>query len=265
MSEKNTAPINVSLTQIPDSIDKTAEGLLVKPAQTIGSTISDLFHLVFGFISFNAEKQRIRYSLKLDAYKKKVENEINAIPSDKIIEPNLQVAGQALENSKFCIESDELTTMFSKLIASSMNSDTISNVHPSFPEILKQMAPQDAHLLLEFKKNSMLPICKYRIAISDSGYHYPLSEIYLNNSLINLEPTYYSSSLASLKRLGLIDIDFLNFLTDDDKYSVYISHTYYSRLQYNYGTKNVSIEKGIAGLTPLGESFIKVCVPDKFD
>lgn len=265
MSEKNNPSMNFTLTQIPESIDETAKGLLVKPAQTIGNTISDLFQLVFGFISFNTEKQRIKYSAKLEAYKQKVEQEINAIPSDKIVEPNLQIAGQALENSKFCIESDELTTMFSKLIASSMSSDTLSNVHPSFPEILKQMSPQDAYLLLNFKKDSTLPICKYRIKISDSGYHYPLDEIYLNDSTKTIEPTYNSSSLASLKRLGLIDIDFLNFIVDETRYSVYTNHPYYTNLQNTYGIKRVGFEKGIAELTPLGKSFIMVCVPDKFD
>lgn len=265
MSEKNNSPINISLTQMPESIDETAKGLLVKPAQTIGSTISDLFQLVFGFIPFNAEKQRIKYSAKLEAYKQKVEKEINAIPSDKIIEPNLQIAGQALENSKFCIESDELTSMFSKLISSSMNEDTICYVHPSFPEILKQMAPQDAYLLLDFKKDSTLPICKYKIEISDSAYHYPLNEIYLNDSTRAIEPTYNSNSLASLKRLGLVDIDFLNFIVDEDRYSVYTNHPYYTNLQNTYGINKVDIEKGIAELTPLGQSFIKVCVPDKFD
>ena len=265
MSEKNSSPINISLTQIPDSLDKTAEGLLVKPAQTIGSTISDLFQLVFGFISFNAEKKRIKYSLKLDAYKKKVENEVNIIPTDKIVEPNLQIAGQALENSKFCIESDELTTMFAKLIAASMNSDTLTNVHPSFPEILKQMAPQDAHLLLDFKKESTLPICRYRVLLSNSGYHYSIDEIYINDLNIDSTVNYYANSLSSLKRLGLINIDFMNHLSDATQYSVYINHKYYSDLRQKYGVKNVSIQKGIAQLTSLGKSFINVCVPENFD
>lgn len=265
MSEKNNPSMNFTLTQIPESIDETAKGLLVKPAQTIGNTISDLFQLVFGFISFNTEKQRIKYSAKLEAYKQKVEKEINAIPSDKIVEPNLQIAGQALENSKFCIESDELTTMFSKLIAASMNSDTLSNVHPSFPEILKQMSPQDAYLLLDFKNYYSLPICRYKVSLSDSSYDYPLSDVYINVSKHQPSPSHYTNSLSSLKRLGLIDTDYINYFSDETQYSVYIRHTYYGRLRYTYGANNVAIEKGIAELTPLGKSFIKVCVPDKFD
>ena len=200
----------------------------------------------------------------MDAYKQKTLKEINSIPPDKVTEPNLQVTGQAIENSKFCIESDELTTMFSKLIAASMNSDTLSNVHPSFPEIIKQMSPQDAHLLLDFKKFSILPICNYKVSQKDLSFKTPLTDIYLNNLYLDTEPTYYSNSLSSLSRLGLINIDFVNFLKDEF-YAIYTNHPYYTYLQTTYGSDRTSIQKGLAELTPLGKSFIKVCVPDKFD
>ena len=142
--KKNIALINADL---PPSVDNAVKNLTDEPTKSVGKTFSDVWYLVFGGISYAADKRRMKYAHKLEQYHEELESAINTIPEEKRIEPDIQVTAQALENSKYCVESDELRSMFVNLIAKSMNADYKATVHPSFAEIIKQMSPDDARVL----------------------------------------------------------------------------------------------------------------------
>lgn len=135
MSGKNS-PL-VDLPELPDSIDNAVKNLIDKPTQGIGQTLSDVWYLVFGGISQTADKRRMKYAHDLELYKQELSQAISSIPEESLIEPNIQITAQALENSKYCIESEELRKLFVNLISKSADSHYASNAHPSFAEIIK--------------------------------------------------------------------------------------------------------------------------------
>lgn len=117
MSDKNSSLIN--LPDLPDSIDNAVKNLTDKPTQGVGQTLADVWYLVFGGITQAADKRRMKYAHDLELYKQELSQKIASIPEENLIEPSIQTTAQALENSKYCIESEELRKLFVNLISKS--------------------------------------------------------------------------------------------------------------------------------------------------
>lgn len=168
---------------------------------------------------------------------------------------------QALENSKYCIDEDNLRKMFTALISNSMNTDFQKDVHPSFAKILKQMSPMDAEIIKVFKNSSLngRPICQYQTK-EERGYTILLDNVFIDYITPSLDMC--SISISSLSRLGLLKISYDDILLNKDAYLGFELQPWFILLKRNLPDKNITIQKGIVSLTPLGRSFTKVCIPD---
>ena len=252
----------VDLPEIPNSVDNAFQNLIDKPTKNIGETFANIWFLVFGGLSQMADKKKMKYAMDLEQYKLELEKSISRIPADRKIEPSIQVTAQALENSKYCIEEPELRTMFSSLISNSMNLDYLSDVHPSFAEMIKQMSPLDAQLLKIFKDGppSGFPICDFHRK-ADNGTYYVLAE----NVFVEFQPENpreVSRALTSLSRLGLLSLSQEVYLANDALYKKFETCEFYKNFKDSFPSANITIKKRKATLTPLGNSFVKVCIPD---
>lgn len=139
---------NINVSVVPKFAETALENVLEAPSKSIGDTFSDIWYLVLGGpIAQAVEKRKMKYAVDLEAYKKKIEEEIEKIPDNKKCEPDVQVTGAILEASKYCAEKEELRNMFAKLIASSMNLDKQDIIHPIFVDIIKRMDNLDAKVL----------------------------------------------------------------------------------------------------------------------
>lgn len=263
MDENNT--INTLLNaELPSSVDNALKNLTDKPSLSIGTTFADLWDLIFGNISKWSEKARIKRDYDIAQYREKLTASINEIPSEKFKEPSIQITAQALEHSKYCISEEELQNMFVSLISNSMNTDFSDYVHPSFSEMIKQMSILDAKIIALFKNISLpgLPVCQYCVNIPNisSGTIVVPEHIFLEISDGDIPPR--SMSLSSLSRLGLITISYFEYLRDQAAYEKFSIHPFYKGLQKYAPIGEISIKKGLVKLTPIGRSFVKVCVPD---
>lgn len=260
----NNKTINtVFNAELPASMDNAVKNLTDKPTLSIGTTFSDLWDLVFSGISYLSEKKKIEYAHKLNLYRKELEESIKQIPPEKLVEPSIQVTAQALENSKYCVDDDELRRMFTALISNSMNTDFSINIHPSFAEMIKQMSPLDAKIIALFKAEPSpgLPACQYHVTIPGDISSPAIPEhIFLEIPEGAISPN--SMSLVSLSRFGLISISYLEHLRDETIYEKFFTHQFYKDLENYWSIGKISIQKGIVSLTPLGRSFVKVCIPD---
>lgn len=262
MNENKT--INAILnTELPASIDNAVKNLTDKPSITAGRILSDLMDLTLGQFSFWAEKVRTKRAYDLEQYRTKLLTSTNKIPPEKLIEPSLRLTAQALEDSKYCISEEELRNMFVSLISNSMNIDFCNYIHPSFSGIIKQMSALEAKIIALFNIENLyrLPVCQYCITISGIiGAPAIPEHIFLE--LPNNDIALNSISLESLSRFGLIAISYDKFLTDETLYEKFLTHPLYICLQKYSPLTTASIKKGCITLTPLGRSFVKVCVPD---
>ena len=260
MSEDTTNKF--SLVDLPESADNALKNLTDEPTQNIGKTIGDVWYLVFGGISHAADKKRMRYATDLKKYQSELDESINQIPEDKKVEPSIQVAAQALENSKYCISSEELRKLFVNLISHSMNADYEQYVHPSFSEIIKQMSPLDAEVLQYFKTSAEQAIVNYKIQ-SPSGSK--TLEEYVYFSPDQCHQFSYAASISSLVSFGLLTVNFLEHFTDNSYYEIFENFPLYHHFKKTFEDeehgKHLVTEKGVCALTPLGKQFVKACLP----
>ena len=255
---------NLEINAIPDSVDNAIKNLTDEPTKTVAHTLSDIWYLVFGVISHTADKRRMRYAHDLDCLRHELTNKINVIPADKQIEPNIQVTAQALEDSKYCVESKQLRDMFSNLIANSMNADYAKAAHPAYAGVIKQMSPTDARVLKAIPPKYLIPIVDYVIEDKRSGStETQYSNIYIP-VLPGLDIFKQAASISSLSRLGILNIDAESKILDENAYAPYEREPFFkefSQKTYRYNPSKVAALRKYCGkLTPFGENFVRVCL-----
>ena len=246
---------------IPKSFDKAVGNITDKPTKEIGQTLSDIWFLVFGEITYSAEKKRKKYEVDLEQYEKELRESLEKVAEEKRIEPKLQIAGQALESSKYCISSVELRRMFVNLISGSVNSDYAKEVHPSFPDIIKQLDDKDAKLLRELAHVEDIPIVDIYIENGENSYSVYESHILLPYGELSSDEC--TLSAAALERAGIITlITVTEWIADDKIYEPFKELPKYKECEKKAidEGKEAGITKGLVRFTTLGKAFIKVCV-----
>ncbi len=249
---------------------KSFEKALEKPATTFGTAINGILLTVFTpLIKYNIKKES-----EIEAYKESILSQVSKISKEKLIEPPLNIIGPAIEASKFYIDCDNLKLMFSKLIASSMNSDKAELAHPSFIDVIKQLSPFDAIVLNELSKSLSHPVISFRLdeTVSTSfgtiGVTIIKNLVKLNciNSInYNLLP----KSIDNLVRLGLFDVSYEYELSpstmykDVDEYfhdllSPIIQNDFLSKDEYK--NRKLTTVHGILDFTNFGIDFIDACI-----
>ncbi len=189
---------------VPEAIDNATKNIIDEPTKNIGTTLADIWYLIFGGISQAADKRKLKYSYALQEFENELKEKISKIPKNKCVEPDMQIIGTVLDASKYCIEKSEIRRMFVKLIESSLHSDYCQYVHPSYVEIIKQMSPMDAKIFNIIMPPVSKPIISIEIRTPSSG----LLPFCRNCSWITeYTPAQCATSFSSLSRLGLINID----------------------------------------------------------
>ena len=262
------APLDVS-----DSVNNAIENLTDKPTTEMGNTIGDIWYLIFGGISYHAEKRKIKYAHALEEYRQSLENKVLSIPDYRLKEPDLQVIGQALDDSKYCAENENVRSLFENLIASSIDKGKEAFVHPSFSGMIKQMNALDAKNMALYKDVRQIPIVEYRLVRVNGTF----TTIERNYTLVNLDIAtvhQQQASFSSLERFGLIDIDYTIFIPGESVYSDFENTSImqqmrsfvvpapdggFSRPKDDEVYKEATFIKGRALITPLGDNFIKAC------
>lgn len=234
--------------------------ILGPAAESVGSTLQSVWDIVFGGITLYGQKKKFMREQDLISFKKSVEDRVVEIPEDCLKEPQLSILGPTLEASKFYFEEKPLREMFSALAAASMDARKEKDLHPSYPEIIKQMSPLDAKNLSFF--NATLPIAEYYQEKQDSTHKRRtiLSNVFLaNKNELDLEVQ--SRSIASLCRLGLIEVDYERYMLSTRYYSAFYTTDYFLDLQEKLKPRwSVGVSPGRVRTTPLGKSFRSVCL-----
>lgn len=250
--------------ELPDSFNSIIENTTKDLTVNAGKTFGDIWFLIFGGISRAADKRHAKYAHDLAIYEQELSASITKIPEDKRTEPSLQITAQALENSKYCIDEKELRKMFTALICNSMNSDFSKDIHPSFAEIIKQMSVLDAKIMNLYKQDNArigLPVCQYIPRFPGLTPSTPAPEhIFLE--LPDSDMLLCSLAISSLEGLGLVAVSYNHILSTPNVYDKFEQHPFYKVTAKSVPIMDMDIKKGVVSPTPLGRSFIKVCIPD---
>ena len=243
-----------------------AEDIIRPTSQSIGNNLGLFVDGVMGWLGFWGEKQKIKRAVYLEEYKCKITENVLGIPEENLIEPPTRIVGPAIEASKYFIEEEYCRDMFAKLIASSCDLSVSNAVHPSFPEIIKQLTPLDARFLALFKRFGTYP------AVELTEEHKDKKVTPFPNMLFDFkeaeqqfdhrEQLELTKTIENLSRFGLLSKNTavleLNF--DYDRFK---EHWLYKGIMplLDEGS-TIKMKKYRLELTQLGKDFLRCCVAD---
>lgn len=255
MSE-NPITIHV-LPEVPPSVDKSIQNLTDLPTKGIGQTLADCWFLVFGGISKEAEKKRIKYANELKKFEEELKSSISSVPESVRKEPSSQIVLSALDNAKYCVEEKELRDLFTALLTSSIDSN--QTVHPSFSYIIARMSPNDAKMLKIFPRQECFPICDIALKSSSStDFNVLERNVFIDGpDTMSLEEK--TLSISSLISLGLLEIPAGLFLVDEGYSRFYESEPFLS-FSMRYDRESLFLEKRTVQLSKLGKLFVSCCI-----
>ena len=263
--EKSVVKASLINLEIPESVDTAVKNLSAPPTESVGQFFKDIFDLVAGPIHAYVEKKRLNWQFGIDQMKIDLQKQLDQIPEEKRTVPNMQIAAQTVQDSVFCAESEELRKMFVNLLASTVNSDKVGNVHPSFSGIIRRMTSADANVLIRFKARNSFPIVNYRFVLDHGQSVFEENVMDPKASLEEIRSI--SRSLVVLQSFGLIRLEYERFLVADGTYSEFDKFPMIepkesfleSAKTNNPLIKDVDYQKGIAEITSLGKQFLDVC------
>ena len=207
MSEHNT------ILDAADAIKGVAEAVpvyqdVVQPAaKEVGSalqTVARTLHVLLAPVSalvWGYEKISVYVS-------ERVAEKLKDVPSERLRAPEPNIAGPALEALRYTGYLDELREMYAKLLATSIDSATAAQAHPSFVEIIKQLSPDEARLLAYLATRYSVPMIDLRREEknSSSGHWVVRNFTLLPYEANCLAPAMGPNYLENLQRLGIVEL-----------------------------------------------------------
>ncbi len=216
-------------------IPKFLDSALTSVGKEIGCRLADIVSLAFTPII----KAKAVRDKKLELFLLKLDDYVKNIPEENLIEPPLNIVGQALEDIvKYYHDEEYLREYFAKLIASSMNKMCYS--HPSFIKVIEQLSSEDAKFISEllvktsdikgnrqdntFYFSRELKIIYYSVNTywEDAIIYFVQNEDKITSIYDREELIVFKSVLSNLHRLGLISIsNYASVFFDAEKYYPY--------------------------------------------
>lgn len=184
----------------------------------------------------------------------------------------------AINQYYYSMDSEEIRHLYAQLIAKALLVNYQKQIHPTFVHIIENLHPFEALIMrdLFYRKpgglsviNTMWKNEKGRISSLQYVYQFH-KDIAIEHSGITMikfqnltegQPEH----LSNLNRLGLADVNFMQWYVDEKPYKSLESLDKVKVDRENCVSSHMEfeIEKGIIRLTPLGEFFCKICVAEK--
>lgn len=221
-------------------------------AKTVNMALSPLSGMVWGY-------EKISQYLESS-----IANKLKGVSEERIIIPDPSVAGPAIEALRFTAHNEEIREMFSSLLATAMNSDIAEKAHPSFVEIIKQLSPDEAKLISNIPHNGLFPLVGVNsVEKKEFGGFYVLKKNFSNLPyILNCShPEMTSSYFENLDRLGLISIDTVTRILEEDTYRPLEEHLVIQSVVASVRDplREANIIRYSFSRTEFGEKFINAC------
>lgn len=240
------------------------------PAQNIGkslATVTALLNTALTPIEIINETVSIQKEKFLDEYKKNLEN----IPPEKVSPSNFAVIAPMIDHLKFKITENELREKYAKLLSHASNADSLVKPLLSFDNVLDQLSPYEVTLLGQLF--SQLPDQNYPLAsikiTNDDGWQFPYKN-FPGISFNNLPFETISVMISNFKRLGIINIDYYQYVVPVAERYAYVTNSPLFlalkaecdnlRKTTNLPYPECVIEKHSFNLTEFGKSFVTTVI-----
>ena len=194
-------------------------------------------------------------------------NLLHSCPIEEIKQPNLAVAGHAIDGLRHVLDEPILATMLARLIAMAMDRRHAPQAHPAFVKVIANLCADEARMLAYFLKDEPLSLVTLRWDYhSDSGKQGG-KEVLQNFSHLALHaqcqhPQFCATYIDNLCRLGLVEIPpFYQYL--DDSYAEIEADPLIRSLIADIESSQervATVERKGLRITTMGKQFIQTCL-----
>lgn len=181
------------------------------------------------------------------------------IAKEKIISPDPAIAVPVVEAMRYTSHKEELREMFINLLGSAMNSDSIDE-HPAFVNIIQQLCSDECKMIKYMYNHTIMPMLKIRIKVDENGGEKDLLPYFSDICyIVKCDfPSKFPEYLDNLHRLGLVEIYYDRFITNDVVYKNLKKHPAFPLLLIEEEKKSET--KSIYVLSEFGKKFCGVCL-----
>ena len=198
----------------------------------------------------------------------RVAEKLKDVPAERLRTPEPNIAGPALESLKYTGHKEDIRELYASLLATAMDSEKMTQAHPAFVEIIRQLSSDEAKIIkrltyfgaqakIDVRNHQDLPPVGGRWVLS----HFSLLPFESDCSAPELGPTY----MVNLQRLGVIELREnyqLNPQDGVDAYTKLTNDPIIKEIEENIASEvghRMEIWKGAIHLTPLGRQFCYAC------
>ena len=191
------------------------------------------------------------------------------IPEESMILPPANIAIPAMEGLVVSLDLPDLKEMYLNLLATATDSRRDEEAHPSYAEIIKQLSPREAQILVEALKRDAFAIVRLKADHIDTSKGFNLLMEHLldwhdNDSGNPVEEPLGSMFVENWVRLGLVTVDFSTFLIGDGVYDWVERRPEYIRFDADlrlHGLRTISYDRGGFRRTNFGLNFASAVSP----
>ena len=155
-----------------------------------------------------------------DRFRAFVDRSVRRVPEDQRISPAPQIVGPILEGVRYETEGTPVDEMFSQLLSRACDVDRISEAHPAYPILIRQLAPDEARMIVQTRRERVNVAYKQSI---DRAKNYAsaleLKSHGFNDLDYNRNVQMY---LVHLKQVGLLAEETMRLHMEGDVQHVFI-------------------------------------------
>ena len=220
-----------------------------------------MFDIVFGVLSYFPQKGNIYLKNNLERYRKKLEN----VPVDSIIPVDPQIGVPIVEKLK-STTNNEISELFTTLLANASNSEKVESVHPSFISIIEQLAPDEAKIIEFLKGKDFVVYCNINGVVKEKGFRTLIKRatmIPFQVSLIFNDKEHVNTYIDNLIRLGVLEDREGSYKIDNPEYDIILKSYGYDNLKNQYVPNqyaSMEVDNSFLEVTSFGKMLISACI-----
>lgn len=256
-------------TEVATEVAKEAYNDAARPAM---QSAGDVLALIPRAI--NAALERVHNwvahrEYQIEKTKKLLEIKLQNVKPDDIVPPDPHVAIPALQAISYSMDNDEIRNMYANLLAASMTKVIKGDVHPSYVEFIKQMAPDEARILRYiYQTQSSIPVVTLRSEnpSNNEGVDVVTYFTTLYRTVDGLEirdPDKTAIFVDNLIRLKLLQMHDGNYLVAPGIYDPVENDAALTSVKQIYKHKegcSWNFERTFLSITSLGQAFCQICL-----
>lgn len=251
------------LSKVIDSASNNED--IKSSGKEIGKTILTITKAVntallpLAAVNYGYEKARNYFTRN---FEKEFTEVTKLIPPEHIVEPQISIAGPALQGLAFTHEEQDLKEMYLNLLAASIDNRRSNIVHPAYVEIIRQLSSDEANILKDILSTTIPQVPISQIRDMKSHREFSVLQPYVLNIIDKEtgEPKCMPeivNMIDNFIRLGLVTVDFKLQVGFPNMYDWVDSRPELDLiLNMNKGnTINLQSVKGIIIITNFGRDF----------